>query len=123
MYAGTGPAKCRHTALATMSGNASGPRMGISGPRTCKGKLNLSGTRMKFFSASIAAILDFSAQSHTMKLIPGAQRQPPEGVGKRQPAQEPGILFYSYLFGGAKMDANTVLQAISNVGFRSPLFF
>ena len=33
----------------------------------------------------------------------------------RQPAQEPGI--YLYLKGGAQMDANTVIQAISNVGF------
>jgi hypothetical protein len=52
-----------------------------------------------------------------MKLIPGAQRQPPEGAGKRQPAQEPGILFYSYFTEVPKMDANTVIQAISNVGF------
>jgi hypothetical protein len=52
-----------------------------------------------------------------MKIIPGAQRQLPEGAGKRQPAQEPGILFYTYLFGGAQMDASTVIQAISNVGF------
>ena len=33
----------------------------------------------------------------------------------RQPAQEPGI--YLYLKGGAQMDVNTVIQAISNVGF------
>lgn len=33
----------------------------------------------------------------------------------RQPAQEPGI--YLYLKGGTQMDANTVIQAISNVGF------
>ena len=117
MYAGTGPARCRHTAPATMSANDSGPLMGIFGPRTYKGKLNLSGIQMKFFSASIAAILDFIRQSHIMKIIPGAQRQLPEGAGKRQPAQEPGILFYTYLFGGAQMDASTVIQAISNVGF------
>lgn len=75
---------------------------------------------MKFFSGSIVAILDFSVQSHIMKIIPGAQRQPPEGAGKRQPAQEPGILYYLYLFWRCtkkKMDANTVIQAISNVGF------
>jgi hypothetical protein len=72
---------------------------------------------MKFFSASIAAILDFFQQSHIMKVISGARRQPPEGAGKRQPAQEPGILFYSYYLEVHKMDANTVLQAISNVGF------
>nr|DAW61623.1 MAG TPA: YvrJ protein family protein [Caudoviricetes sp.] len=74
---------------------------------------------MKFFSASIAAILDIIQQSNIMKLIPGAQRQPPEGAGKRQPAQEPGILFYSLFYWRCtkKMDANTVLQAVSNVGF------
>nr|DAW94401.1 MAG TPA: hypothetical protein [Caudoviricetes sp.] len=37
-----------------------------------------------------------------MKLIPGAQRQPPEGVGKRQPAQEPGIYSTHIYFGGAQ---------------------
>nr|DAO51906.1 MAG TPA: YvrJ protein family protein [Bacteriophage sp.] len=73
---------------------------------------------MKYFSANTAATLDVIPQSHIIKLILGARRQPPEGAGKRQPAQEPGILFYSYLFLEVhKMDANTVIQAISNVGF------
>nr|DAG35890.1 MAG TPA: hypothetical protein [Caudoviricetes sp.] len=53
---------------------------------------------MKYFLGNTAALLDFFQQSNIIKLIPGAQRQPPEGAGKRQPAQEPGILFYSYLF-------------------------
>jgi hypothetical protein len=73
---------------------------------------------MKYFSGNTAAPLDFIQQSSIIKIIPGAQRQPPEGAGRRQPAQEPGILFYSYFFTEVhKMDANTVLQAISNVGF------
>jgi hypothetical protein len=73
---------------------------------------------MKFFSVNTAAPFDFFPQSNIIKLIPGAQRQSPEGAGKRQPAQEPGILFYSYFFTEVhKMDANTVIQAISNVGF------
>nr|DAP32711.1 MAG TPA: hypothetical protein [Caudoviricetes sp.] len=46
--------------------------------------------------------MTFFSQSNIIKLIPGAQRQPPEGAGKRQPAREPGILFYSYFYGGAQ---------------------
>lgn len=71
---------------------------------------------MKFSFASIAA-LDFFTQSiYTKNIIPGAHRQPPEGAGMRQPAQEPGIYLYLQ-WEVHKMDANTVIQAISNVGF------
>ena len=70
---------------------------------------------MKFSSAS-TAVLDFFKEHRIIKIIPGAHRHPPEGEGKRKPAREPGI--YLYLYGEVyKMDANTVIQAISNVGF------
>ena len=82
-------------APATMSENDLGPRMGTSGPRTCSGNLNLSATRMKFFSASIG-YLTFLHSEYILKIIPGAHRQLPEGAGKRQPAQEPGIYLYLY---------------------------
>lgn len=70
---------------------------------------------MKFSFASIAA-LDFLHSLYILNIIPGAHRQPPEGAGKRQPAQEPGIYLYLQ-WEVYKMDANTVIQAISNVGF------
>lgn len=50
---------------------------------------------MKFSFASIAA-LDFFIRVVYIKVIPGAHRQPPEGAGMRQPAQEPGIYLYLY---------------------------
>lgn len=50
---------------------------------------------MKFSFASIV-VLDFLYGYRIIKLIPGAHRQPPEGAGMRQPAQEPGIYLYLY---------------------------
>lgn len=97
MFAVTGRERCPRMEPATMSGNGLGPRMGTSGPHTCSGNLNLNGTRMKFSSASIA-VLDFLHSGYILKIILGAHRQPPEGAGKRQPAQEPGI--YLYIWGG-----------------------
>lgn len=70
---------------------------------------------MKFSFASIA-VLDFFIRVVYIKVILGAHRQPPEGAGKRQPAQEPGIYLYLQ-WEVYKTDANTVIQAISNVGF------
>lgn len=50
---------------------------------------------MKFSFASIA-VLDFFIRAIYIKVIPGAHRQPPEGAGKRQPAQEPGIIVFIF---------------------------
>ena len=49
-------------ALAIMSVNDLGPRMGIFGPRICNDKWSLSATQMKYFSASIV-VLDFFTHS------------------------------------------------------------
>ena len=115
MFAATGRAKCPRMAPAIMSGNDSGPRMGISGPRTCRGNSNLSATRMKFSFASIA-VLDFIAQLVYIKVNPRCPQAAPRRGGHASASARTWDLLVS-VREVHKMDANTVIQAISNVGF------
>ena len=104
-------------APATMSENVLGPRMGTSGPRTCSGNLNLSGTRMKFSSVSIA-VLDFFTQLVYIKDNPRCPQAAPRRGGQASASARTGDLLVSAsALEVYKMDANSMIQAISNVGF------
>ena len=115
MYVVTDRAKCPLTAPATMNGNGLGPRMGTSGPHTCSGNLNLNGTRMKFSFASIA-VLDFIAQLVYIKVNPRCPQAAPRRGGQASASARTGDLLVSALE-VYKMDANSMIQAISTVGF------
>ena len=76
-----------------MSGNDLGPRMGISGPRICNGKLSLSVIRMKFSSANIV-VLDFFTHLAYYKDNPRCPQAAPRRGGQASASARTGDFIY-----------------------------
>lgn len=73
---------------------------------------------MKFFSANTAAILDFFLTIEYNEINPRCPKAAPGRGGQASASARAGdFILFIFFTGVHKMDANTVIQAISNVGF------